>query len=96
MLLSRLVLTCGVLTVPALFYTLASFFQLQYPHSSMSWAMAVSVAWATCEYVVRVPAMRYAHNQGGFSFVEIQGIWIVLTLLLAWAAQLVMTPQKTK
>jgi uncharacterized protein (DUF486 family) len=85
----------GLLIIPGLFYTAASFFHLRYPDWPIWGAIGISIAFASCEYIFRIPAIKKAHNEIGFSNVQIQMTWIGVTLVMAFISQW-FTPLPTK
>lgn len=79
---SSQVLFVILLIVPAICYNLASFYNLIHPSSSLVTATIIAISFAIVEYVVKVPIIKFGHNNG-FTPESIQICWIVLTLLVA-------------
>ena len=75
----------GLLIVPALFYTAASFLHLRYPRWALWVAILISIGFASFEYVFRIPAIKEIHNNMGVSDFQIQIVWVVITLSLAYS-----------
>lgn len=87
--LAKKVLVLLLLLIPAVFYTLASFYHLAHLDQPLYWAIPVAILFASCEYVFRVPIITYAHK-AGLSNTEIQIMWILATLFLAYISDIVM------
>jgi uncharacterized protein (DUF486 family) len=78
--------------IPGLFYTGAAFFHLRYPHWPLWTAILVSIAFASGEYIFRVPITREVHNMGVSNF-QIQIVWVVITLTFAYLSERVTKPK---
>jgi hypothetical protein len=73
----------ALFSLPALMYTLATFFHTLYPLSSMTMAILVAIFFASIEYAIKIPVIMYAYDHG-ISRITIQVVWIIMTLLGAW------------
>ena len=69
--------------VPAILYCLAAFASLYLKGYSLVMLIIISVFFATLEYICRVPINLYSANEAKMTNTEIQGVWIVLTLLFS-------------
>lgn len=81
----------ALLIIPATFYTLATFLNLVRPSANLTAAIALGIGIAAFEYGCKIPIVQYGHNHG-LSPTFMQGVWIVLTLLLAVAVSRFVAP----
>ena len=72
-----------LLIIPAVFYTLASYGHLYLKNIPLYRAILLAILFATLEYIIRVPIVRYSSEVAQLSNFTMQIIWIVMTLLLA-------------
>jgi uncharacterized protein (DUF486 family) len=72
-----------LMIIPTIFYSLATFYNLSYPSSTMTKAIMIAVLFATIEYIFKIPIIKYGHNNG-ITRTQIQFIWIGLTLISAF------------
>lgn len=72
-----------LLIIPAIFYTLASYGHLYLKDTPLYKAILIAIIFATLEYIVRVPVIRYSSRVAKMSNFMMQIIWIIITLLLA-------------
>jgi hypothetical protein len=60
------------------------------------WAsITMGIAFASLEYMFKIPAIKKIHNEMGFTTGNIQILWIVVTLIMAFAIQSVLPLPKT-
>lgn len=79
---NAVLLTC----VPAVLYTLAAYGHLFVQGASLGLSILISVIFATLEYIVRVPIIKYSHDVAQMSNGTMQVIWIILTGLMSFAS----------
>lgn len=68
--------------IPACLNSMASFFNLIHPASTMTRAILIGLAFAVIEYSTKIPIVQYGHNCN-LSPTAMQIIWIVLTLIIS-------------
>ena len=73
-----------ITVIPGIFYTLASYAQLYLPQLTLLIAIVISVIFATFEYIIRVPIIKYSSDTVGLSNGEMQMIWVGVTMGLAF------------
>lgn len=79
------VINATVLTaIPAVLYTLAAYGHLFVKGASLGLSILISVIFATLEYIVRVPIIKYSHDVAQLSNGTMQIIWILLTGVLGF------------
>jgi uncharacterized protein (DUF486 family) len=71
-------------TIPAVLYTGAAYGFLLVKNASLLVSILISVFFATLEYIVRVPVIKYSHEIAGMSNGLIQLVWVIITLLFGW------------
>lgn len=75
---------------PAVLYAGAAYGHLLFGHLTLALSILVSVIFATLEYIVRVPIIKYSSEVAGMSNSYMQVIWIVLTLITSYISGLFM------
>jgi uncharacterized protein (DUF486 family) len=73
-----------LLLIPNFFFTMATFYHLKHPNAPYATAVLIAIGFASMEYIVKVPVIRYGHEIAKLSTIEIQVIWVVLTMILAY------------
>mgnify|MGYP000234516716 FL=1 len=73
-----------VTVLPATLYTAAAYGQLYLAEVGLAFKIIMSCFFAILEYVVRVPINEYSANVAGLSTGNMQLLWIVLTMGLAF------------
>jgi uncharacterized protein (DUF486 family) len=77
-------LNAVVLTfVPGLLYVLAAYGHLFLTGASLATSILVSILFASLEYIVRVPLIKYSSIEAGMSHSTMQIVWIVVTFILS-------------
>jgi len=71
--------------VPGLLYVGAAYGHLLIAGATLMTSIMVSVLFATLEYIVRVPIIKYSSEVAGMSNGIMQVVWVVITMLLSWA-----------
>lgn len=82
--------------LPGMFYVLASYSHLRFPKMAMSGAILLSILFASVEYIFRIPAIQQSHHIDKLSNVEIQVVWVVVTLFLAFITEPLLAVQPKK
>lgn len=80
--------------VPAILYTTAAYGYLYLREATLFLCILFAITFASLEYIVRVPIIKYSSDEAKLSNGMIQFIWISLTLILATMTDLF--PQNTK
>lgn len=70
--------------IPGVFYIGAAYGHLMLAGASLLTSILISVLFATMEYIVRVPIIKYSSEVAGMSNGVMQSVWVVITLLLGW------------
>lgn len=86
---NAVLLTC----VPALFYTAAAYAHLAFSGMTLLMSILMSVAFATLEYVVRVPIINYSSEVAGMSNGTMQLVWVIITLLFGYISDVLIPPK---
>lgn len=73
-------------SVPAVLYTAAAYGHLFVKGASLGFSILLSVLFATLEYIVRVPIIKYSHDVAQMSNGTMQLIWILLTGAMSFAS----------
>ena len=82
-----------LLFIPAIFYTLATFYHLNHPHLSYRSAVLIAIFFASLEYFFKVPAIRELSYDYKISNFSIQAVWIVLSLVMAYTSSYFIHPK---
>lgn len=69
--------------IPGIFYVLAAYGHLFIANASLLTSIVISVLFATLEYIVRVPIIKYSSVEAGMSNTTMQVIWVIITILLS-------------
>ncbi len=72
-----------VTIVPAALYTAAAYGHLFLKQVTIGIAILVSIFFATLEYIVRVPIIKYSSEVAGMSDFSMQAVWVVLTVIMS-------------
>jgi len=80
--------------VPGLLYVGAAYGHLLIAGASLMTSILISVLFATLEYIVRVPIIKYSGEVAGMSNGVMQTVWVVITLMLSWMSNGLMPPHK--
>ena len=70
--------------VPGIFYVAAAYGHLLVAGASLLTSILISVLFATLEYIVRVPIIKYSSSVAGMSNGYMQVVWTVITMVLSW------------
>ena len=62
--------------VPGIFYVLAAYAHLFFSGLSLIGSIIVSVIFATIEYIIRVPVIKYSSEVAGMSNGFMQAVWM--------------------
>lgn len=76
--------------LPGLFYVGAAYGHLLIQGATLMTSILVSVLFATLEYIVRVPIIKYSSEIAGMSNGTMQVVWVVITMLLSWLSDGIM------
>jgi len=69
--------------IPGILYVLAAYGQLFIANISLGVRILISIFFAACEYLVRVPIISYSQAEAGMSNGTMQFVWIVVTFILS-------------
>lgn len=86
---NAVILTCA----PALLYTAAAYAHLYFAGLTLAMSILVSVAFATLEYIVRVPIINYSSEVAGMSNGTMQLVWVIITMIFGYASDVLMPPK---
>lgn len=70
--------------VPGLLYVGAAYGHLLIAGATLMTSILVSVLFATLEYIVRVPIIKYSSDVAGMSNGFMQIVWVIITMILSW------------
>lgn len=68
--------------VPAALYTAAAYGHLL-SDSTLGISIIIAIIFATLEYIVRIPIIKYSNEVAKMSPITMQIVWILLTVILA-------------
>lgn len=77
-------------TAPALLYTAAAYGHLFLQGATLALSILIAVIFATLEYIIRVPIIKYSSDVALMSNTTMQVIWMGLTLLMSFGADKLM------
>jgi uncharacterized protein (DUF486 family) len=86
---NAVILTC----VPALLYTAAAYAHLAFAGLTLTMSILISVAFATLEYIVRVPIINYSSEVAGMSNGTMQMVWVIITLIFGYVSDVLIPPK---
>lgn len=72
-----------VTIVPAALYTAAAYGHLFLKNVTIGIAILISIFFATLEYIVRVPIIKYSSEVAGMSDFSMQAVWVILTVIMS-------------
>ena len=91
---SPFVAAVSLTVVPGIFYTLAAYAHLYLPQLTLMMSILISVIFATMEYIIRVPIIDYSSKVANMSNSQLQVVWVVITLILAWLSDIFFPKKK--
>lgn len=71
-------------TIPALLYTAAVYASSYMKGITLLTSITVSCIFAISEYIIRTPINHYSIFEAKFSNFELQAVWVVIILSMAW------------
>ena len=74
--------------IPGILYVLAAYGHLFIAGASLTTSIFLSILFATLEYIVRVPIIKYSSLSAGMSNNTMQVIWVLITLSLSKVSDL--------
>jgi uncharacterized protein (DUF486 family) len=80
--------------LPGLLYVLAAYGHLFIKGAALSTSIIVSIIFASLEYIVRVPIIKYSSDIAGMSNTIMQVVWVIITIFLSWISDKVMKHNK--
>lgn len=78
--------------IPGILYVLAAYGHLAISGASLGVEILISIFFAACEYIVRVPIIKYSAAEAGMSNGVMQLVWVSVTMLLSWISGYVIKP----
>lgn len=73
--------------IPGVLYVGAAYGHLLIAGATLLTSILVSVLFATLEYVVRVPLVKYSSEVAGMQNDSLQMVWVVVTMILSWLSK---------
>lgn len=81
--------------LPGIFYVLAAYGHLLVSGMGLGVSIVMSIIFASLEYLVRVPIIKYSSEVAGMSNTTLQMVWVAITMFLSWISDKYMIKTKT-
>jgi uncharacterized protein (DUF486 family) len=81
--MSPVIIFIGLLFIPGILYSCASFYNVLKPSSNIYYAILIAIGFAIVEYIVKIPIIKYGYDNRITPFF-IQFTWIAITLFMSY------------